>query len=104
LPTEFTKLNHSIITPIFKSKGYRKIGPYCYGGTFDEAVYKKNDITVKIYYSTHPYDYPETGVRIIIFSSEKEIHNKLYPFTEYDLPKIMDLMANDLINGTKFGI
>lgn len=96
MKTEFTKLNHSIITPLLKSKGYKKIGPYSYGATFDKAVYKKQNLELNIIYSVHPYDYPELGVRLIVLSKEAEIFSKLYPVQEGGLPVIIESLAKDL--------
>ena len=60
--TEFTKLNHTIITPIMKSKGFRKIGKYDYGTTYEKAVYESSQNTCNVIFTAHPYVYPANGI------------------------------------------
>lgn len=104
MTTEFTKLNHAIVTPILKSKGYRKIGPYEYGATFDHAVYKKQTKEISIVFSVHHYDYPDIGVTLRILYNEKQVFEKLYPVQEGGLSVIMDLVAKDLNSEETLGV
>ncbi len=96
--TEFTKLNHSIITPIMKSKGFQKIGRYEYGSTFDKAVYHRDNLEVYLFFSIHPYDYPYHGVEIKINSDGNQIQQKHYLIENSGLKSIFKKLADDLTN------
>lgn len=64
MTTEFTRLNSEIITPLMKSKGFKKVGKYEYGATFDKAVYRSREKELQVIYTVHPYDYPYHGINI----------------------------------------
>ena len=100
MTTEFTKLNNSIITPIMKSKGYKKIGKYDYGATFDKAVYKTQNKELQVIYSTHPYDYPQHGISVEVSSGGKVEFTKHYSFESGNLESLFELLAKDIREGT----
>jgi len=99
MTTEFTKLNSKIITPLMKSKGYKKIGKYDYGATFDQAVYKTQEKELKIIYTTHPYDYPYHGINVEMHVGKKEEFNKHYSFESGTLEHLLELLAKDINEG-----
>ena len=99
MTTDFTKLNNSIITPIMKTKGFRKIGKYNYGATFDRAVYKSSEKECRVIYSVHPYDYPIHGIRFEEISNGIKTFEKQYLFEDGDLDFLMRTLAKDLEAG-----
>ena len=100
MTTEFTRLNNLIITPIMKAKGFRKIGKYDYGATFDRAIYKSSEKDCRIIYSVHPYDYPLHGIRFEEMSNGKIIFEKQYLFEDGDLELLINTLASDLEMGS----
>ncbi|MGH1365614.1 MAG: hypothetical protein ACRBF0_18775 [Calditrichia bacterium] len=99
MSTEFTKLNNSIITPIMKAKGFRKIGKYHYGATFDKAFYKSPEKECQIIYSVHPSDYPILGIRFEEISNGKVVFKKQYLLEGRDLGGLVKTLAGDLEAG-----
>ena len=83
-----------------KSKGYKKIGKYDYGATFDTAVYKTENKELKITYTVHPYDYPYHGINVEMFSDRKEIFKKHYSLESGNLKYLLELLAKDINEGT----
>lgn len=96
MSTEFTQLNSSIITPIMKSKGFRKVGRYDYGSTFDKAVYQREDLEVNVIFSSHPYDYPYHGIEIKVISNGNIIDQKHYSFKNANMKSLVDELAKDI--------
>ncbi len=96
MSTEFTQLNNSIITPIMKSKGFRKVGRYDYGSTFDKAIYQRDDLEVNIIFSIHPYDYPFHGIEIKVISNGNLIDQKHYSFDNGNMKSLIDELSKDL--------
>ena len=99
MSTEFTRLNNSIITPIMKAKGFRKIGKYDYGATFDKALYKSPEKECQVIFSVHPYDYPLHGIRFEEISNGKTIFEKQYLFEDGDMDLLIHNLARDLEAG-----
>ena len=79
-----------------KTKGFRKMGRYDYGATFDKAIYKSDEVEVNIIYSIHPYDYPYHGIKIKVINKEKIIEEKLYSFSEGGIEFSLNSLAEDL--------
>jgi len=99
MSTEFTKLNHAVITPIMRSKGFRKIGKYDYGATFDRALYKSSEKECQVIFSVHPYDYPFHGIRFEKISDGHKVFEKQYLFEDGDLDCLINALARDLKSG-----
>lgn len=99
MTTEFTNLNHSIITPIMKAKGFRKVGKYDYGATFDKAVYRSSSKECQVIFSVHPYDYPLLGIRYEEMLEGKKNFEKQYLLKDGDLKFLIQSLANDLETG-----
>jgi hypothetical protein len=99
MSTEFTRLNNSIITPIMKAKGFRKIGKYDYGATFDKALYKSSEKECQVLFSVHPYDYPFHGIRFEELLNGKKVLEKQYLFEDGDLELLINTLARDLKAG-----
>lgn len=99
MTTEFAKLNNSIITPLMKSKGYKKIGKYDYGSTFDQAVYETSNRSLKVIFSVHPYDYPYHGITVEACSDGKVVLEKHYSLDAGNLEYLIELLAKDIKEG-----
>ena len=82
-----------------KAKGFRKIGKYDYGATFDKAVYKSLAKEYQVIFSVHPYDYPLHGIRFEQLSNGKKVLEKQYLFEDGDLESLINTLASDLETG-----
>ena len=82
-----------------KSKGFRKVGKYDYGATFDKALYKSSENKCQVVFSTHPYDYPFLGIRFEKISQGRKVFEKQYLFEDGGLAYQMDALAKDLRSG-----
>ena len=82
-----------------KSKGFRKVGKYDYGATFDKAMYKSSESECQEVFSTHPYDYPFHEFRFEKISQGRKVFEKQYSFEGGDLAYQIDALAKDLITG-----
>ena len=100
MTTEFTRLNHAMITPLMKAKGYRKVGRYCYGGTFDKAVYKRQERMLQVIFTVHPYDYPYHGIHVEEHIGDELVKKKHYSFENGGLREQLNMLAKDINKGT----
>ncbi len=82
-----------------KARGFRKIGKYDYGATFDKAFYKSPEKECQVIYSVHPYDYPLHGIRFEEISNGEKIFEKQYLFEDGDLDFLINNLARDLETG-----
>ncbi len=99
MTTEFTRLNNSIITLIMKTLGFRKIGKYEYGATFDKAVYQRLETECHVTFSIHPSDYPLCGLHFEKRSPGKLTFEKQYLLEDCDLESLFNTLASDLEEG-----
>jgi hypothetical protein len=105
--SEFSKLVTEHVTPLLKQRGFRKVGTFCRGVTFDNAVYRRGDAEVRVYYQFDIHDYPDLGLRLQVFTPKKLKLDRLYPAAKWvvhrgkpeervDLPGMLRALARDL--------
>lgn len=82
-----------------KSKGFRKIGKYDYGTTYEKAVYESSQNTCNVIFTAHPYVYPANGIQFEKVSDGHKVLEKQYLFEDGDLAFLIDALARDLKSG-----
>jgi hypothetical protein len=82
-----------------KAKGFKKVGKYDYGATFDKAVYKDHERELRVIYSIHPSDYPYHGINIEARVAGEIIQKKDYSFESGDLIVLLTKLAKEITEG-----
>ena len=82
-----------------KSKGFRKVGKYEYGTTFDRAVYKRQEQELQVIYTVHPYDYPNHGINTEIRIDGEVKQSRYYSFETGNLNSLVRQLAQDIVDG-----
>ena len=82
-----------------KSKGFKKVGKYDYGTTFDKAIYKCQEKELQVIFTVHPYDYPYHGINIEERVGGEVIQKKYYSFETGNLTELLKSLAKDITEG-----
>ena len=94
--SEFSSLTTKLVTPLLKSRGYKKSGVFNRSPTHDSAVYRRENTELILTLQFHPYDYPEIGIRFQIRTDGKILVDRLYPPTKGGMKAILRSVIGDI--------
>jgi hypothetical protein len=97
--TEFSTLTTRLVTPLLRQRGFKKRGAFKRSATHDSAVYIRDDLELRLTLAFHPYDYPETGIRMEVLNAHGVRFNRLHPPAEGGIEALLRAVIGDIQAG-----
>ncbi len=97
--SEFSTLTTKLVTPLLRQRGFKKHGTFDGSPTHDSALYRREDLELKLTLAFHPYDYPDVGIGIRVRDASGILFDRLHPPAEGRTEAMLRAVLRDIESG-----